>query len=47
MCGKEEKKGKGKEEKKIGNQIAKQKSMRNFFLCAVVIFGSIRNTLLG
>ena len=44
MCGKEEKKGKGKEEKKEeknGDQIAKKekkKSVRIFFLYAVIIF---------
>ena len=53
MRGKEEKKGRGEKEKKRRKQLGtksqkrkeKGKSARIFFLCAVVIFGSIRNTL--
>ena len=51
MRGKEKKKGRGKEKKKkkkmskqLGIKLQK-KSVRIFFLCAVVIFGLIRNTL--
>ena len=50
MRGKEEKKGKEKEEKKRRKDLGiksqkKKKSVRIFFVCAVVTFGSIRNTL--
>ena len=49
MRGEEEKKERGEKEKKkeekTGDQIAKEMSVRVFFLCAVVIFRSIRNML--